>query len=51
MDGEELASGLDCLSAAFWHPATSMPTDKVDNEIVAKKRFIKSSHRLEVRIF
>jgi hypothetical protein len=50
MDGEELASGLDCWSAAFWHPATTMPTDKADNEIVAKKRFIKSSHRLEVRI-
>jgi len=43
MDGEELASGLDCWSAAFWHPATSMPKDKTDNEIVTKKRFIKSS--------
>src|SRR6267143_2819871 len=43
MYGEELASGLDCWSAAFWHPATSMPTDKADNEIVAKQRFIKSS--------
>src|SRR6202171_5338624 len=43
MDGEELASGLDCWSAAFWRPATSIPTDKADHEIVAKKRFIKSS--------
>src|ERR1700682_3349175 len=43
MDGEELASGLDCWSVACWHPATSMPTDKTDNEIIAKKRFIKSS--------
>src|SRR5438874_1732056 len=43
MDGEELASGPACWSAGFWHPATSMPTDKADNQIVARRRFIKSS--------
>src|SRR6266478_428369 len=44
MDGEEeLASGPACWSAGFWHPATSMPTDKADTQIVARRRFIKSS--------
>src|SRR5438046_2033544 len=43
MDGEELASGPACWSAGFWHPTTSMPTDKADAQIVARRRFIKSS--------
>src|SRR6266480_123483 len=43
IDGEELASGPACWSAGFWHPATSMPTDKADTQIVARRRFIKSS--------
>jgi hypothetical protein len=42
-DGEELASGPDCWSAGFWHPATSPPIEKTDSEIAARRRFIKSS--------
>src|SRR6266852_153585 len=33
MDGEALASGPDCWSAGFWHPATSAPKEKADSEM------------------
>jgi hypothetical protein len=50
MDGEALASGPDCWSAGFWHPATSAPKEKAESEIAARWRFIKSSHGLEFLI-
>src|SRR5229473_2642397 len=50
IDGAALASGLDCWSAGFWHPATSAPTEKTDSEIAARRRFIRSLHRLEILV-
>src|SRR5260370_14117888 len=46
-DGEELASGPDCWSAVFWHPATSRTIQKEDSKIEAKRRFIKNLPRAE----
>src|SRR5712692_1737283 len=46
-DGEELASGPDCWSAVFWHPATSRPIQKEDSKMEAKRRFIQYLPRAE----
>src|SRR6266566_1999760 len=46
-DGEELASGPDCWSAVFWHPATSRPIQKEYSKMEAKRRFIKNLPRAE----
>ena len=45
-DGVALASGLDCWSAAFWHPASTAPMEKAESESRARRRFIKFLHEL-----